>query len=829
MRPNRRRQVRTRRIVLVAVLGLLVATVADAATGVRREAVRVWSDVVGTSRPTATSDRVVIVFAARPAALRDGTFGSRAAVDAATAAQDRTLARLAARGFHLQIEQRFVRATNAVVAVVRGDERARLASDRSVSGLFGIRSIVPAGVAESTLPLLGDAVRPVVSGVAGEGAGMTIAVLDGPVDENHTLLAGRVDRPAGASEAPADATAEHGTAVAALAAGAGGPAGLRGTAPGARILAVRVLTADDQGRLTGTTAELLAGLEIVADPNGDGDLADRARVALAAVSAPFAGFGDSAEARAITALDAIGVVVVAPAGNDGPTGGRVGSLSSPGAARDALTVGAADGRAALPQVEVAITGATAEAPFVAPLAGALAPPAGQNLAVRGVATSARAVADAGAFASDYQGPDGASRVAGAAVLVPRDGGDLRLKARTAAAAGAAVVLVYGPGGMPAGALGIDDRVPVPVVALDGSLGVRLAQAVAAGQPVTVTFGAAAYHGNGERDAVAPFSSEGLGFDDALKPDLVLPGVAIVSALAGGGYAAVSGTSVAAAQAAGMVAALTSAHPDWSAQRIRSALVSTAALVRGLGSPLAPVQAQGGGRPDAVRAATTVLSTTPLSLALGAADAGGTARGVLTIANNGDLPQTVAVGLQRDGAGDEVGLAVTADPPRFVLGPRAAVTLPVVVTLRPPAGQNGVAGGWLVVTPDGGQPQRVPLVVAFGGAGASPIGEAVLSPDAVIGADEIAQLAVVLGEASAGPDGAMRLVAVRNLTIDVYRGARRVARVYAARDLLPGRYRFALRARGRAGAPLRPGRYAVVVRAIGSDGSVGRRVLRLRVR
>ena len=75
---------------------------------------------------------------------------------------------------------------------------------------------------------------------------------------------------------------------------------------------------------------------------------------MAAVAAPFAGFDDAPEARAIAALGKLGTVVVAPAGNDGPTGARYGSLSSPGSAADALTVGASDGRPALPQIALAV-------------------------------------------------------------------------------------------------------------------------------------------------------------------------------------------------------------------------------------------------------------------------------------------------------------------------------------------------------------------------------------------------------------------------------------------------------------------------------------------
>ena len=102
-------------------------------------------------------------------------------------------------------------------------------------------------------------------------------------------------------------------------------------------------------------------------------------------------------------------------------------------------------------------------------------------------------AHAGALASDYQGPDGASLVAGAAVLVPRDGGDLRAKVRQAAAQGAAAVLrLRRRRDLPAGALGGDDASASRYSSIDGALGLRIAQAVAAGQEVTFTAGAATY-------------------------------------------------------------------------------------------------------------------------------------------------------------------------------------------------------------------------------------------------------------------------------------------------------------------------------------------------
>jgi hypothetical protein len=414
------------------------------------------------------------------------------------------------------------------------------------------------------------------------------------------------------------------------------------------------------------------------------------------------------------------------------------------------------------------------------------------------------------------------------VLVPRDGGDLRAKVRQAAAQGAAAVLLYGPSELPAGALGGDDETGIPALAIDGALGLRIAQAVAAGQPVTFTAGAATYAPNALRDAVAPFSSEGLGWDDRLKPDVVLPGVAIIGAEAGGGYGAVSGTSVAAAQAAGLVAVLAAQHADWSAARLRSSLISTAVLVRGLDAPLAPVQAQGGGLPSAATASAVTVSTRPATLSLGRPGADGVAHGELVVENLTDSARTLALGLQRDAAGDATGLTAAIDPARFVLAPHAVATLPVAVRLQTPAAAVGVAGGWIVITPDAGPAQHVPIAVALPVAPVAPIRTATIAPG-VLAAGAKATLTLALGSAAAPGDGTVRLAAVRQLTLELYSGKRRIVVLYSARDLLPGRYTFGIRPVGAGGTALEAGRYRIVVRATGSDGEQARTSLPLRVR
>lgn len=111
------------------------------------------------------------------------------------------------------------------------------------------------------------------------------------------------------------------------------------------------------------------------------------------------------------------------------------------------------------------------------------------------------------------------------------------------------------------------------------------------------------------DSTANFSSRGpVHGSHTLKPEITAPGVAISAAAAGGrgvhAYRSMSGTSMATPHVAGAAALLKQRHPDWSAQRIKAALVSSAdADIPG------DVRETGGGRLD-VKAAVdqTVLGT-----------------------------------------------------------------------------------------------------------------------------------------------------------------------------------------------------------------------------
>ena len=113
------------------------------------------------------------------------------------------------------------------------------------------------------------------------------------------------------------------------------------------------------------------------------------------------------------------------------------------------------------------------------------------------------------------------------------------------------------------------------------------------------------------NVIASFSSKGpTNQTYGIKPDVVAPGVSILSAKLGGGYVLMSGTSMAAPYAAGLAAALREAHPSWSATDIRNAIAGSA---DDLGQS---VFAQGTGRIDTIRMFTRTALAAPASLTFG---------------------------------------------------------------------------------------------------------------------------------------------------------------------------------------------------------------------
>jgi subtilisin family serine protease len=161
-----------------------------------------------------------------------------------------------------------------------------------------------------------------------DGKGVKVAVLDSGYDPTHPDLKGKVSGAANfTDEADTVDHFGHGTHVAATIAGSGtaGPAGGKGVAPGAQLLVGKVL--NEYG--TGDLSWVIAGMEWA--------VSQGARVINLSIGAQAAEGPDPAT-EAVDALTASsGALFVVAAGNSGPD---IQTVTTPGTASSALTVGA---------------------------------------------------------------------------------------------------------------------------------------------------------------------------------------------------------------------------------------------------------------------------------------------------------------------------------------------------------------------------------------------------------------------------------------------------------------------------------------------------------
>ncbi|MFE6103650.1 S8 family peptidase [Streptomyces laurentii] len=168
------------------------------------------------------------------------------------------------------------------------------------------------------------------------------------------------------------------------------------------------------------------------------------------------------------------------------------------------------------------------------------------------------------------------------------------------------------------------------------------------------------------DAVTSFSSRGPRGDGALKPEITAPGAGIVAARAAGttmgtpvgdSYTQASGTSMATPHVAGAAAILAQRHPDWTAARLKSQLVSTAKTTADTS-----VFAQGAGRTDVARAVRQPVSADgTLDFGLRGWDDAAPVEKKITYVNDGDAPVTLALALGEAGEKLPAGvLALGAD-------------------------------------------------------------------------------------------------------------------------------------------------------------------------
>src|SRR5438105_1847589 len=324
-----------------------------------------WQGLAGAQRPrVAVGQRVIVVLKSPALADRVALGGGLATseeerrwTETALASQKLLVARLRVQGVVVQPEFSYTRTLNGFSAAFDARGISLLERAPEVAGVYPVRAAYPASLSSGLLTSSQFGERPNIGLSDKDGRGVTIALLDTGVDRAQPFLRGRVasgiDIVGGEGGAQAAARPDdpsqlerHGTEMAGLLVGSGGPGALSGVAPGATVLPIRIAgwqrDASANWAVYGRTDQVLAGLERAVDPNGDGDAHDAARVALIGVGEPFAAFTDGPLALAAAGATRLDTLVVAPAGNDGPAGPGYGSVSGPGGAPDALTVGALD-------------------------------------------------------------------------------------------------------------------------------------------------------------------------------------------------------------------------------------------------------------------------------------------------------------------------------------------------------------------------------------------------------------------------------------------------------------------------------------------------------
>lgn len=781
-----------------------------------------WRGLAGAPQPRVALGRRAIVLLRAPSLAERVRQAGGVASDAderrwtaaALADQERLLRRLRADGLSVAVEHRFARVVNGFSAVLDSGASAALERRQEVRGVYPVRAAYPAAIERTAATAA--AASPVPVGLDGfAGRGVTIALLDTGVVWATPYLRERVlpgiDVVDGTATARArtrpgspDTLERHGTEMAGILVGQGGEGGPFGLVPEATVLPIRVAgwQRDAVGRwsLSARSDQILAGLELAVDPNGDGDAHDAVPIALVPLVEPRASFSDGPLPRAAQGALALGTLVIAPAGNDGGGGPVFGDVGAPAGAPAALAVGAADLRPLVADAAVTVrSGLTVLLRRRLSLLSAVPPRP---------ATLELVAAPAGRSLDALFARDGLSRVAGRAVFVPA-GGEARAAVRRAVQAGAALVLVAGRG-LPAGALGLDRDVQAPVLAAPARLATDLRAAARAGTRGLVSIGRIRVRANPERSRVAAFSSHGPGIAGQPKPDLVAAGVGVTTTEPGvdgrgASRSTVSGSSVAAAVAAGAAARLIEARPALSARAIASALTGAARLLPGQAQA-----AQGSGLLDAGRAARLEVVSEPAALFLGrATEPGWQASRRLRLWNVSPRSVAVRVGVGRV---RHVGLVVEVEPRRLRLAPGEAAW--VRVTARavglPAAGSTL---GTVTVTPEAGPALRVPWAAVLGRPSPRLLGRPRVVLERVRPArGAVALLVLDVAQMAKGGEAIARLEVER-----VGPAGERLVLLARPRELLPGRSLVVLSGRAPGGRALAPGRYLLRIAAYPAAG------------
>jgi minor extracellular serine protease Vpr len=414
------------------------------------------------------------------------------------------------------------------------------------------------------------------------GEGIKVGVIDTGIDYQHPDLrknyhggSDLVDGDNDPMETKGQAGLQtvHGTHVAGIIAANGK---LKGVAPEAEIIAYRALGPGG----VGTSEQVIAAIEQAIK-----DKVDVINLSLGnSINGP-----DWPTSLALDKAVENGIIAVTSSGNSGP---EVWTVGSPGTSSKAISVGASTPPIEIPYLKL---GSSKKEIDLIPM---------QNAREWNLSKQHELVL------AGIGKPEELEGVKDKVVLIQR--GELTFTEKTlnALSKGAKGVLIYNNvKGSFAGSLevGLD----IPVASLSKEDGQWLKKMLnSKGNHYIRT------EHRKQEDTLADFSSRGPVTETwEIKPDVVAPGVSIHSTVPRG-YLALQGTSMAAPHVAGACALIKQAHPDWTPDQVKAALMNTAKKLKSEDNKEYKPNEQGAGRiqlKEAIKAESLIY---PSSLAFG---------------------------------------------------------------------------------------------------------------------------------------------------------------------------------------------------------------------
>lgn len=180
----------------------------------------------------------------------------------------------------------------------------------------------------------------------------------------------------------------------------------------------------------------------------------------------------------------------------------------------------------------------------------------------------------------------------------------------------------------------------------------------------------------QRGGLAYFSSKGPVFDTwELKPDILAPGVDILSTYPGNGYRLLDGTSMAAPYVAGVAALLRQKYPTLSVETLKSLLLSSA---KDIGEDIC---SQGNGLVDIQAAVSLETAVYPAKINFGFSDLSMPTwqyNQILQISNLANVQQDYALSWIGN---KQAGISIQIIPDHISLGPSRTGEIKVVLTVK----------------------------------------------------------------------------------------------------------------------------------------------------